>query len=98
MADQSAMQPVEELVALVLVTLQMAGRVKRDAADAAPLGPDPQRDLLAHRAAGHKDSSRLAEELGDLLLEGHDQLALPVAVGPGLGWGERRQIDQNLLR
>jgi hypothetical protein len=32
--DQPAMQPMQQLVALVLVALQMASRVKRDAADA----------------------------------------------------------------
>src|SRR4051812_3863896 len=92
------MQPMQQLVALVLVALQMAGRVKRDAAGAAPVTPDPQRDLLTHGAARHKDRRRLAEQLGDLLLEGRDQIALPIAIRRSRRWGERRQVSQDLLR
>ena len=58
---------------------------------AAALGPP--RDLLAHGAAGHKHGGWLAQQLGDLLLERGDQLALPVAIELGLGRGELGQVE-----
>ncbi len=45
-----------------------------------PLAPDPQRDLLRHRAAGHEHGGLLAQQLGDAGLEPADPLALAVRV------------------
>src|SRR5262245_12489498 len=74
------MQPVEQLVSLPLVKLEVARGVKGDIAHTAPIGPDPQRDLLTHRAAGHEDGRLLAKQCGDLTLESLDQLALAVTI------------------
>jgi hypothetical protein len=89
---------MQQLVALVLVELQVAGRVKRDVSGVAPVRPDPQRDLLTHRATRHKDGRRLAEQRGDLLLEGRDQRALPITIRRGIWRRVLRQVDEGLPR
>ena len=93
-ADQLPVQAVEQLVALLLVQLEVAGRMERDRADPAAVAPDPQRDLLRHRPARHEHRRLLAEQLGDLLLEALDPLARAVRIRPLAlvrRVGERRQ-------
>ena len=88
------MQAVEQLVALLLVHLEVAGRMERDGADASAVAPDPQRDLLRHRPARHEHRRLLAEQLGDLLFEALDALAGAVHVRPLVlagRLGERRE-------
>src|SRR6266545_5077301 len=81
-ADEPAVQAVEQLVALLLVQLEMAGRVERDGADTSAIASDPQCDLLRHCAGRHEHRGLLAEQLGDLLLETLDALAGAVHVHP----------------
>ena len=49
------------------------------------VAPWPSSKSVLPRAAGHKDGGWLTQQLSDLLLERRDQLALPVAIGRGLG-------------
>ncbi len=53
-ADRPPDQAVEPLIGLVLVQLEVAGRMERDDLPAAPVSVHPQRDLLGHRAARHE--------------------------------------------
>ena len=96
--DQHAVQPVQHLVALLLVDLQVAAGVEGDVRGVAALGVDAQGDLLAHGAAGHKHRLLLAQQPGDLLFELVDHLALAVAVGGQVRAGVVCQLLQLLLR
>jgi hypothetical protein len=81
-ADQLGAQPVQVLVARVLVQFQMAGRMKRDRVGTARLAMDPQRDLLGHRPAREHGRGLEPQEPRHPFLEGRHQLAVPVLVGP----------------
>jgi len=91
-AHGSPDQPVQPLVGLVLVELEVAGRVERDDPAAAPIGVDPERRLLGHRAARHEHGGGLAEQLANLGLERGDDaaVAVPVLLEVGLRQGRDR--------
>src|SRR5438045_2060674 len=89
------MQPMKELVALLFMDLEMAGRVKRDCRGARAPGPDPQRDLLCHRPTGQEHGCLFSQQLGDVALEVGDEAALPVAVGLLVRPGFSRQLGQD---
>ena len=91
-ADE-AMQP---LIGLVLVELEVAGRVEGDDAPAAPVGLDAQRDLLGHRAARHERGGRLAKQFADLGLEHRHRATLAVVVRRQLVARERRQLGERV--
>ena len=74
-ADRTRVQAVEVLVAALLVHVEVALRMERDGRAAAALAPDPQRDLLRHRAAREESGRLFPEQLGDTLLEALDALA-----------------------
>ena len=56
------------------------------------IGVDAQCDLLRHRAAGHEDRCRFAQQLGDLFLKVANEFALPVHIGRQSRIGVRGQI------
>ena len=98
LADQAAVQPVQPLVALLLVDLQVAGGMEGDGRAALAIAPDAQRDLLRHRPAGHEDRRLVAQDLGDPLLQAADPLALAVGVPPLVGAGRLGDRGQLLAQ
>ena len=79
-ADRARVEAVQVRVAALLVHVEVALRMEADGRAAAPLAPDPQRDLLRHRAARKQRGRLLAEQLGDPRLEALDALAAAVDV------------------
>jgi hypothetical protein len=80
--DEARRQPVEVPVAVLLVQLEVRGRVKGDVAVSPAVRPDPQRDLLRHRARGHEHGGGLPEESRHVRLEPLERLAPTVVVPP----------------
>jgi hypothetical protein len=74
-------EAVQQLVALVLVQLAMAGRMKGHGPTTTTVAPDAQRDLLCHRARRQEHRGLLAEQLRHAMLETFDPLARSVHVG-----------------
>ncbi len=97
LADQSAVQPVQQLVALLFMHLEMARRMKRDRWISRATRPDPQRDLLGHGSAGQEDRCFLAQQRRDLPLEVIDQAPLTIAIGLLVGASLRRQLGQDCM-
>ncbi len=96
--DHATDETVQPLVRLVLVQLQMRGRVERDDAAASPIRMDPERDLLRHRAAGHEHRRRLPEQLADLRLEDRHHAAVPVPVLIEILGRQRRDLREHVGR
>ena len=93
-----ANEAVQPLVGLVLVELEVGRRVERDDRPIAPVGVDPQRDLLGHRAARHEDGRRLAEQLANLGLERGDRAAVAVPVLLEVHGRERGDLGEHVRR
>ncbi len=92
---------MQRLIRLLFVDFEVAGWMESDGATLPALAPDAQRDLLGHRAAGHKDGGLFAQQAGNLLLKPLDQFALAVTVGLLIGidrLGQRRQCRLRALR
>ena len=83
------MQP---LVAPLLVALEMAGGVECDGLPRAPVGVDPERRLLGHRARQEEERRFLAEDSGDLGLELLDDATGAVVVDRRLRRDRPEQI------
>ena len=90
-------EAVQPLVGLVLVELEVAGRVERDDLAAAPVGVDPERDLLGHGPARHEHGGGLAEQLADLPFQHGDGAALAVHVRLQLVLGQHGELGEQVL-
>jgi hypothetical protein len=58
-------QPVDGVVPLLLPHIEMAVRMRREPAPAAPLGMHPTSGLLRHRSAREEQRGVGAEQLGE---------------------------------
>lgn len=72
--------------------------MERNGPYSGPVAPDPQRNLLGHRAAGHEHRGRLAEQLGDPFLKVLDEGSLAVGVFLHVGPDHRRQVGEHRVR
>ena len=68
-AGRHAEEPVEMLIAALLVGLHVARGMEDDAAALPPIGMHTDRRLLGHRPGREEQRRLLAEQCGDLLLE-----------------------------
>jgi len=98
LADDAAMQPVQHLIALMFVDLDVAGGVESYGPTTPPIGPEAQGDLLGHGPAGQEDRCLLAQEGRDVALEFLDECARAVPIGLLVGADLFRQIGQDRSR
>jgi hypothetical protein len=87
--QQCPLEVVEHPGPVLFVVQQMRQPRYDNVPATQPIAPDPQRRLLGHGATGEHHRSVLAEQRGDLALQGRDGTALTVAiprwVGPVFG-------------
>src|SRR5262245_14732555 len=96
--NQATTQPVEELIAPLLMQLQVARRMEGNGSGTLALAPDAEGDLLGHGATRHEDRRLFAEESGDLALEVLDLLARTVVIDIVLGVGGFGELRQHVAR
>src|SRR5207249_6159263 len=95
LADQAAVQPVQELIALLLMELEMACGMERYRRGARATRPDAQRDLLGHGPAGHEDRRLLAQQRRDVAFEVVDEAPFTVAVRLFVRASLRGEVSQD---
>ena len=95
-ADQLRLETMEVRVAAVLVELEMAGRVKCDSTEPTSIAVNPQRDLLRHCAARQQRRGPRAEKPRDAAFKRRHELALAIAVRPGVRRDRRCRRPQQV--
>jgi len=90
--EQDSVEPMQTLVALLFMKLQMTGRMESNPPRASLVGVDAEGDLLRHRPADHEDGGRLSQDAPHLVLEDLDRTAIAVSVDPRIG----RDLGQKL--